>query len=217
MKQRTLHSALIGAALTISAAGTSCRQQSEIAGQPAAAARSGEYGPEESFEFIVETFRRGVEDIPIGFVIHEAGGHSRMTGTNEVSHELIRPAKKDDRYRAVITVESQWNYSIQRSKEPDESDGDDPANEGAGNLSQSEASDAQILDPALVGTQDEGSRPASGNADNTDITVTRKAERQVRTYNLVYENGRWVLTTKLDPNTEKSIQYAFDRALETQS
>jgi hypothetical protein len=32
----------------------------------------------------------------------------------------------------------------------------------------------------------------------------------------VYENGRWVLATKLDPKNEKSIQFAFDQALSSQ-
>ena len=83
-----------------------------------------------------------------------------------------------------------------------------------------DGSGAEIFDPALVGTpeaEEQPSQPATPGSDNSDVTVTRKADRQERKYELVYENGRWVLTTKLDPNTEQSIQYAFDRALESQS
>jgi hypothetical protein len=222
MKQLTFYSALIGAAFTFVAVGTSCRQQAEDPSNLAATARSTESGPEESFAIIVETFRRGVEDIPIGFVVHEAGGHSRMTGKNEVSHELIRPAKEGDRYRGVITVKSQSSYSIQRSVEADgDVDTDGEVDEGTGSAAQSQEDPAaQVYDPGLVGASDAGaeaSPPPTATPDSSDVTVTRRADRKKRQYELVYENGRWVLTTKLDPNTEQSIEYAFDRALKTQT
>jgi hypothetical protein len=218
MKQRIFHSAWFAAAITIIAVAASCRQQADVVKTPAAAA---DLGPEESFTFIVETFRRNVEDIPIGFVVRDAGGHSMMTGKNEVRHELKRPEKEGDPYRAIITVESEWRYSMQRTNEVGETDGEDTAKDGSGNVTQSQdGTGAEILDPSLVGTaggEPEVARPSAENSDKSDVTVTRRADKKDSKYDLVYENGRWVLTTKLDPNTEKSIQFAFDRALDTQN
>jgi hypothetical protein len=221
MNDRTYHRTLIWAALAIVAVGTSCRQQAEVAGPPAATARPAEPGPEESFALTVETFRRGIEDIEIGFVVHEASGHSRMTGKNEVRHELIHPKKQGDPYRGVITVESQSSYSIKRTIDSDGSDAEDQPNKSSDGLAQpQEGSGAEVFDPALVAApngEQQAQRPTAGDSDNSNVTVARRPDHQERKYELVYENGRWVLTTKLDTKTEKSIQYAFDRALGTQT
>jgi hypothetical protein len=208
---------LLASLLAVAAGVVGCQGQS--GGTDANAARAlAKPGPEESFELIVETFRRGIEDVPIGFVLHNSEGHSMMTGRNEVSHELIRPTKDGEPYRAVITVGSQSRYSIQRSTsdeeesdEADEQQSDPLAEEG-------EESDLEFFDRELVGPgsakQDRRSPPSTN--ENPEKTVTRQADKQERKYELVYEKGKWTLVTKLDPETEQSIQNAFKRALEMQ-
>jgi hypothetical protein len=44
----------------------------------------------------------------------------------------------------------------------------------------------------------------------------RHEDKDARTFDLEYRDGRWVLLTKLDPKTEQSIENAFRTAFETQ-
>jgi len=173
--------------------------------------------PEESFDLIVETFKRGVEDIPIGFVVRREGGHSMMSGRNEVSHELITPAKEGDPYRGVITVDSEWKYSMQHSDEAEETDREGEPSRQESALDDGQDPDSiEILDSNLVS----GSSPALEDSQSSSATgvkrVTREQDEKKRTYDLVYKNGRWALTTELDPETERSIENAFEKALNTQ-
>lgn len=176
--------------------------------------------PEESFQLIFETFRRGLEDVPIGFVLRKEGGHSMMVGKNEVSYELLRPATAGDPYKAIITVDSQSRYSIQRSTEEAAEAGreEDAANQSADNVlaEPGEASGIEILDPELVGAPAEGAPSRRSTPGAGEGTVARRPDEEVRKYELVYEDGRWTLTTELNPETEQSIRNAFDRALNTQ-
>jgi hypothetical protein len=76
----------------------------------------------------------------------------------------------------------------------------------------------QILDPAVASVPSGSERPAtSGKAGTSAPKVASTKNEFERVYDLVYENGRWKLITELDPNTEESIQIAFDRALASQS
>ena len=173
--------------------------------------------PEESFERIMESFRRRVEGTPIGFVMRSQSGHSMLVGQNKVSHELIPPAGPSDHFRAIITVERQSRYSMQRSA-PDASDKDgqqdpNPAVDQAAAVESS----VEIFDSELVnkpGTDDQPPKPAT---DAGGRKTAREEFKVARDYELVYENGRWVLTTKLDLKTEQSIQHAFELALRTQA
>jgi hypothetical protein len=47
--------------------------------------------------------------------------------------------------------------------------------------------------------------------------VTRRVDETERVFDLEYRNGKWVLLTKPDPNTERAVQSAFDEALATQT
>jgi hypothetical protein len=175
-------------------------------------------GPEESFKLIVETFRRGIEDIPIGFVIRQEGGQSMMVGKNEVSHELIRPTKEGEPYRAIVTVTSESRYSIQRSREetpPEDAREELPV---ASDLTDDSAEEdgQEIFDTELVGAADSRNEPRRTAPGATDQFVARRPDEGQRAYELVYENGRWSLVSKLDPETEQSIRDAFNRALKTQ-
>jgi hypothetical protein len=176
---------------------------------------------EESFELILETFRRGVEGVRIGFVARREGGHSMMSGDNKVSHELIRPGKEGDPYKAIITVQSQSSYSLQRTTGIDDSrednkSGSQDSQSGIGGADDPVSID--ILDSDLVGKPaDAGptSRPAQAIGDTT--TIARRPPTAVKkSYELQYENGRWALMSELDPETEQGIKNAFDHAFKTQ-
>src|SRR5262245_3334264 len=61
--------------------------------------------PEQSFDMIMETFRRRIEGTPSGFVVDNAGGgRSRLMASNKVSSEVFPPEKEGDPYRAEVTV-----------------------------------------------------------------------------------------------------------------
>lgn len=223
MKLISIRHAFVAAVLIVVASAVGCQEKSGNVGQPATTAQAGQIGPKESFQMIVETFRRGVEDVEVGFVVRDdAGGHSMLTGRNEVTHQLIPPTKKGDPYKGVITVESQSRYSMQRSTEETEANGDEQAGNESGNSQALSEDDfgVEILDPDLVsapGARGQSRRASPGKGEKNGVTVARKENENVRTYELVYENGRWKLVTSLDPKTEKSIQFAFEQALESQS
>ncbi|MEX0612827.1 MAG: hypothetical protein WD738_16060 [Pirellulales bacterium] len=212
---------LIAVMLTALAVAIGCQDQSDTRQHTDVRSRHAKPSPEESFALIVETFRRGVEEVPIGFVLHDSEGHSMMTGRNEVSHELIPPAKEGDLYKAVITVGSQSRYSIQRlASETDEKDDDQAGDQTTDSFGESDdKSGLEVYDQDLIsdsGGKNQDRRATPSPAEKTEKTVTRQADRQERKYELVYQNGRWSLITTLDPETEQSIQNAFKRALETQ-
>ncbi len=173
--------------------------------------------PEESFQGIIETFRQSVEDVPIGFVMQDGtGGQTMMTGRNEVTHELLQPAKDGEPYKAVITVISQSRYSLQR---PAEESKKQDANQSAQSSidGSTDESGVQVFNSDVVSSPGNTSGAAAGSTKKNAAAVAREAEKHERKYELLFENGRWKLTTKLDPRTEGSIKLAFDRALATQS
>jgi hypothetical protein len=192
--------------------GAGCQKKTEAVPQPAVTTQPPSLTPEESFAQIVETFRRGMEEIPIHFVAPDAsGGHSMMTGRIEVSHELVQPANETEKLKGIITVRSQMRYSLKRSNEAPAT-GESESDDLSGVLD--DESDTQVFDPALVETS-EPSRTTS-RPGKPEVTVASEENKSERKYELVYEDGRWVLTTKLDPETEKSVQNAFEHALSSQ-
>jgi hypothetical protein len=213
--------AVLGSIALLGASPAGCTRQSEPTSAAATAGTAKKLGPEESFKLIVDTFRRGVEEIPVGFVVRREGGHSRMAGKYEVTHhELIPPASEGKPYRAVITVTSQSSYSIQRTNEADENDREnvpDDQSSAIDPLGTSEgANGLEILDPNLVGTpeaKNDTRQPAAGTPEKL---IARRPDQSERKYELVHKDGRWSLVTKLDPETEQSIRNAFDQALKTQ-
>jgi hypothetical protein len=180
----------------------------------------GKLGPEESFELIVETFRRGVEDVQIGFRMPREGGHSMMVGKNEVSHVLIRPAKEGEPYKGIIKVDSESRYSIKKSTEEDEESESEESSEEEEAPSRlnatGEPSGTEILDTELVGTTGGVGKTSRSKLPAGDSVVSRRPDQMKREYELLYQNGRWELVTKLDPETEQSIDNAFKHALQTQ-
>jgi hypothetical protein len=196
-----------------------CEEKSPRVIQPVTQRISANPTPEEKFNYIVATFRRGVEESNIYFRVPREGGHSMLAGHNEVTHELVKPTKEGEPYRGIITVVSQSHYSIQRSTDRPE---DSPREEEAYNQdSESPLGDLNsadgigILDSDLARSESSGAG-AQPNAVTSESTVARRKDQTDRKYELEYHNGRWTLLTKLDPETEQGIQYAFDHALKTQ-
>jgi hypothetical protein len=152
-----------------------------------------------------------MEDTPIGFVVADGKGRSTLVGTNKVSYELIRPATPADSYKAVVTVISRSSYSIKRTKESSQEDGGQkskdestgkPGSESNNDLSSTTGGSPTLAESAAGGEQ----------AKSSDDTL-RRPDEEVRKYELLHKNGKWVLTTELNKETEQSIQNAFNSAL----
>jgi hypothetical protein len=171
--------------------------------------------PAESFLVILDTFKRGIENVPASFVATGENGHSMLTATNKVSHELLSPTEGEP-YRAKIIVTSSSRFSMQRN-EPDEEKnrkGDkNPNKNNSANLNDPAADPSNSEDEADFSGLTTGAKKRLSAADGE---VARATDESVRTYDLVFRDGRWTLVTKLDDKTEKSIQNAFDHALATQ-
>ncbi len=210
-----LVSALLGASLA------GCRDEAASSASAAAARSAQKPAPEESFQLIVDTFRRGMEDVPIGFVMREEGGQSMMVGKREVSHELVKPTKEGEPYRAVITVHTQSRYSIQRTKVPEENGAEEQADEDSSGVEPLGEPDDQngleSFDSDLVSAPGSNKDSRRSTAAPTEDFVARHPDEGQRKYELVYDNGRWNLITELDPETEQSVRSAFDKALKTQT
>jgi hypothetical protein len=158
-----------------------------------------------------------MEDTRIGFVMTDASGRSVMSGNNKVSYELIRPTSEGEPFRAIDTVASESHYSMRRTVDGSNEDSRDKA----ANEQFDEAFDETDPD-ALSFNSGTPSKAAEESSKPKTITrpgeeaVARRQDDKVRTYELIYENGRWNLVTELDQKTEKAIENAFDNALDTQ-
>lgn len=195
----------------------------ESSSGPSAGTVAAKPTPEQSFEVIMATFKRRIEDTPSGFVTERDGGRSRLMASNKVSSQIFPPAKEGDPYRAEVTVVSETRYSLQRSvEEPDESTKkddqrnnqrsgsgslDDPGNTGRG---------VDILDPGLVVSSGGGSPSPHGSPGAADSVITRRNDEEKRSFELEYRDGRWKLLTAPDPETERAIELAFQESLGTQ-
>jgi hypothetical protein len=198
---------------------TSCKRAGSAGTSTPSASKFIKPTPEESLTFIMDTFRRRMEETPIGFVIADSNGRSTMTGTNKVSYELIQPAAADDKLKAVVTVTSQSRYSIKRSKENADDKQDDQNAKKAASLPDpnDEKNGVESFDPSFSGKQPvESSSPSPSTSRTGEDVVARRPEEETRKYELDYVDGRWKLVTELSPDTESSIQNAFTNALDTQ-
>jgi hypothetical protein len=218
MKESSIGRVLAACFVAMAALGGGCQRETPSVPQPAITAQPASSGPEQSFQTIVESFRRGVEEIPIGFIVPDSsGGRSTMIGRNEVSSELLPPAQDGDPYKGIIKVRSQARYSVQRNTEErseNEQQADQDEEDGA--LTDDE-SETQVFDPVLVSPSGNSRDASAAKPGKGDVMYASEENVSERTYELVFENGRWRLITTLDPKTERSIQHAFDRALESQS
>jgi len=172
--------------------------------------------PEERFQRILDSFRRKIEDQPVGFVVSDGGTRTTMMGTNKVTSQLIRPQNADGHYKAIITVSSQSSYSLRHSKTGDETEHEQKAkNQGTNPLDDpKEKQGVGILEPDLTSTvRSEPSQSTSKTTPLEEDTVTRRPNEDVRKFELEDDSGRWVLITKTNPKTEQSIEFAFSEAL----
>lgn len=191
-----------------------CNQRASS--KPAAAAKP---TPEDSFKFIVDTFRRQVEGQGVGFVITEGSSRTAMSGTNKVAAELIRPKSADDHYKAVVTVETISSYSLRRTKSAEDIEREQNAKKQASTslVDSSDKKGLEFIDSNLAGTTQKETSPTAPKTNLPPVeTVTRRPESEKRKYELVHDGDRWALVTKLDPKTEQSIQFAFNEALSRQ-
>jgi hypothetical protein len=194
-----------------------CRQESAT---EATAARR-QASPEQSFNEIAKLFAQSVQTgaggMPGGFIAREEDGHSRLVIKNDVKHELVPPTKEGEPYRGVITVTSQYDYSLQRiagsgaqgdEREADRDEEGDGSERGGWN-----DGETNILDNDLVKKPANGRRPES---EPSEDIIARRSDEVVSKYDLEYENNRWVLKTPLNPETERSIENAFNHILSLQ-
>ncbi|HVT26805.1 MAG TPA: hypothetical protein VHE81_02195 [Lacipirellulaceae bacterium] len=177
--------------------------------------------PEERFKRVVESFRRRVEEPQIGFVVSAGDTRSTMFGTNKVTYKLTPPTAGDDHYKAVITVVRESHYSLRQTKSSADSVDHDQNSRNQGTSLLDDPSEKKGID--ILGSDLAGSKAHSDNSqstptspDSSEEVVRRQPDREERNFQLVYNDDRWVLLTKTDPKTEKSIQFAFDEALASQ-
>lgn len=192
-----------------------CRR--ETAADRAGAARH-RPTPEESFEEIAGQFARSIQTgaggVDGGFLVRDEDGHSRLAIRNEVTHELIPPSEEGEPYRGVITVTSERDYAIQRVTGNDTSE--DKPSERDEDAQRGQSTDDQgvdIFDEDLVNAP---TANRHAGAEKPGDLVTRLSDEDVKQYELQYENNRWVLKTQLDPDTESSIENAFNHILSVQ-
>jgi hypothetical protein len=217
-------SAVLTGALLLGVAVTTwgCRQESE---QQESGAQSSVADPpstpQQSFNHIVKEFSRAIETgqngVPSGFLIRGQEGHSRLTFENKVTSQFIPPEVPDDVYRGVITVTSRTNYFLQKFGSPDSQneEASNGTNRTAEEMSFADDQGMEILDEELVTSSDTPPRDDSSAGDQEDV-VARRSDEVVSEYVLLYKNGRWVLNSKLDPETERAVANAFDHVLSSQ-
>jgi hypothetical protein len=172
--------------------------------------------PEERFQHILESFRRKVEDQPVGFVVSEGGSRTTMMGSNVVTSKLIPPETADGHFKAVITVTSQSRYSVRRTKTTgDDAEHDRGKNHGADPLADpKEKPGIGILEPDLGGSAHVDTVPSVPKSPQSEEDrVARRPNEDVRKFELEDDGEHWVLITKTNPKTEQSIEFAFSDAL----
>jgi hypothetical protein len=172
---------------------------------------------EDRYNNIMDSFRRKVDDQPVGFTVTDTTGRSTMVGSSKVTSELIPPATPDGHYRAIITVTTESHYSLRRPpKSAEDTEREQNAkNQNSTALNDKDRQGVGILEPDLTAHRSDSSSSIPEPQMEED-KVTRRPTEDVRKYELVDDGQRWVLVTKLDPKTEAAIQFAFDDALARQ-
>ena len=191
-------------------AGTGCRDKQPPAA-PAAAATT-RVAPEAGFDEIVRLIKSGIElkasGPPSGISIQSDRASSRLQITNVVTSQLIKPTDSTTPYRGIITVTSTSTYSLRKSADDaDDQKKQDASPDDKRYLDNPDDEGFDSLDNQLV--TDAPADDSSGT--DTIESVQRRTDTDVRNYELAYHDGHWALMTKLDPETEKSVDNAFKR------
>lgn len=211
MNRPALRRSILVLSLAIAALSAGCDRRLAN-GQSSSSAKN---TPEERFQRILESFRRKIEDQPVGFVVSDGGSRTTMMGMNKVTSELIPPQNADGHFKAVITVSSQSRYSLRRAK-IDETEHDQNAKKQGTNplADPKEKQGVGILEPDLSGAaRTDTSQSAPKLPQSEEDIVSRRPDEDVRKFELEDDGSRWVLVTKPDPKTEQSIAFAFSEAL----
>lgn len=175
--------------------------------------------PEDRFARIMDSFRRKVEDQPVGFVITQGNSRSTMFGTNKVSSQIIKPTTSDGHYKAIVTIQSESHYSLHRTKSSEDKDSEQQSKSKKTNAAAdpNDKDNVAVVDPELAKSVRSEKNPVTADQKSSDEDiVTRRPEQYVRKYELTYDGDKWILLTSLDPKTEQAIQFAFDEALKVQ-
>ncbi len=213
MKSSGVRYACLAVASCLLAACLSCNHSSS---GPQAKAPHAKPGPKESFETIMETFKRRMEDTPVGFVVNNSNGRSSLTGQNKVDYELIEPKTEADPYKAVVKVTSRSRYSVKvQSEVPDESAHEKNAKKSDHILPDKSAKGEESFDSSLGKASSDDSKSAATSTHTSEQVIPHE-DNEERKYELLYQDGRWVLVTELNKETEQAVQNAFKTALDTQ-
>jgi hypothetical protein len=216
MKSSGVRYACFAVASCLLAACVSCNHSSS--GSPSATSHQrAKPGPKESFDTIMETFKRRMEDTPVGFVVNNSNGRSSLTGQNKVDYELIEPKTESDPFKAVVKVTSRSRYSMKvQSEVPDESAREKNAKKTEHMLPEKTTKgQEQPFDPSAAKPSPDDSKSAA-TPTRTSEQVIPHEDNEVRKYDLLYQDGRWILVTELNKETEQAVQNAFKTALDTQ-
>jgi hypothetical protein len=178
--------------------------------------------PEESFDEIARVMSKavgtGVGGVPSGFVSTDEDSRSRFVVNNEVTSQLIPPTDKSRNYRGTITITSRSYYSFRHSEGAKGEGGKESAAESGGDefniLGESGSTDE-------FGTTNDGLISAAPAAQEEEPGISServefREDEDVRTFELEFENGRWVLKTQPNPETEQAVIKAFEFALSRQ-
>jgi hypothetical protein len=214
--RRYLFASTIVFACAVTWTSTGCREKQP----PSSPAAGAKVTPEASFKEIVRLVTDGVDlqgvSTSTGFVSQDDRASSRFQVSNEVTSELIPPTDGSTAYRGTITVTSSSTYSLRRSADDagDKKDQDHSLNDNGFSLLDDTDDDSGFdsMDDQLVSAAPDGDSSGGESIES----VQRRTAKDVRDYELAYENNRWVLKTELDPETERSIAKAFERALRLQ-
>lgn len=164
-----------------------------------------ELDPEESFELVVKTFRGFIErSSRQGFRSGFGGKSANFTYSDRVTDQFIPPSNEGDVFRGTIIITTTSTYSLTRSQE-EKKEKDSSSEEEEDQLDPADLSDLK----SRVPTKSKG-------VDLRDSPVARRETKEVQTYELEFQKGRWALITELDPDTERSLQDAFKHALRQQ-
>ncbi|MCA9241766.1 MAG: hypothetical protein KDA37_16265 [Planctomycetales bacterium] len=201
---RTLPSAL---AVLLSLLLTGCPKQPTVSSAPAEPAKP---APEAKWDRIVaEVKREIVSDDPRSDRDTGLPGGGYAEGSHELTSELLKPDAEHKNYRGTITITRRYKIvAFNRSREEEEAEKMDAGEE----LS----TDALNAEEEFL--QDIAETPPTDAQSPRQALppITSRDNVKVRTFEMEFQDDRWVQITKTDPETEKAIQAVFDYALAKQ-
>lgn len=203
----TAHGALVAMVVIAFAAGCQRKPSATTSADVAAP------DPKAIFDEFFKTFRHEiVSDLP-QFATMKDGNFSSLKTNRTVSHELFPPTDADATYRANITIKTETQFTFRPAQKEGGADQED---DGKTTDESPEGSGFGL--PALGGFEELGVvGPAASPGEGFPagpLPPQKNEDEQV--YELAFENGRWVLKTEPDPETERFIKATFDFVLSNQ-